>query len=67
MMLEIVTNPMAIHSFFEMLSLKTASATSEVATISKLLRSETFAAVADLSPNIKRIGAKISRATIAAV
>ena len=62
-----VTNPMAIHNLLDITSLKTNNATREVATISKLLIKETFAALEDLMPNIRRMGAIMSRTTIAIV
>ena len=62
-----VTKAMAIHSLLEITSLKTNNAIREVATISKLLIKETFAALEDLIPNIRRMGAIMSRTTIAIV
>ena len=64
MALATVTKPIAAHSFLEMTSLKITNAIKEVATISKLLSNETFAAFVLLIPNIKRIGAIISSTTI---
>ena len=64
---ESVTNTMPAQSRGEMLSLKTASAMTAVATISKLLRREALAAVVLLSPSIKEMGAAISSAIIASV
>lgn len=62
-----ITSIIAAHSLFEMTYLKTARAITDVAAISKLLRSDTFAELVDLIPNISSIGAAISRITIATV
>ena len=64
-MLAAVKRIMAAQSFLEINSLNTISAIRLVATISKLLRSDALAEVVRATPSIKRIGAAISRMTIA--
>src|SRR5699024_11747673 len=59
--LERVISPMASHRRLPMASLKTSSAITDVATISKLLSREALADVVDLSPIMRQIGAAISR------
>ena len=59
--LDNITNPIAVQSFPDTFSLKMNKAISVVATISKLPRSDTLDAVPTLIPNIKNIGAAISR------
>ena len=55
---------MAIQSFHEISSLKISKAIIDVATISKLFNNEALLELVNLSPNIKNIGATISRNTI---
>ena len=62
-----VTNRIPSHNLGEIASLKTMSAITAVATISKLFRSDTFAAFVMVSPKRRHIGAAISRTTMAAV
>ncbi|MPM76026.1 hypothetical protein SDC9_123021 [bioreactor metagenome] len=66
-MLAAVTNPIAIQSRFEILSLNTISAITAVAAISKLLSNAALAAVVMVSANISSIGAAISSNTMAIV
>ena len=66
-MLESVTSAMPIHRRLEMASRNTASAMSDVATISKLFSREAFAAFVRARPSISRIGAATSSSTIASV
>ena len=62
--LDTVTSAIASQSRFEIVSLKIMSAIIDVATISKLLSSEAFAAVVIVRPIIRNIGAEMSRTTI---
>ena len=66
-MLEITTRIIAENSLFDTVSLKITKAITEVATISKLFRSDTLAELVCIIPNIKNMGAAISRSTIATV
>ncbi len=66
-MLAIVINAIEIQRRFPTASLKTRSAITEVATISKLLRSAAFAAVVRARPNINETGAAMSSAIIARI
>ena len=65
--LESVTRTMANHNFLLIASMKIINAIKEVATISKLFSSEAFAALHLVNPIIKKIGAAISKTTIATV
>ena len=62
-----VTSIIPTHSRFGIISLTTHRAITLVATISKLLRSDAFAAVVIVSPIIKKMGAAISSTTISMV
>ena len=66
-MLAIVTKKIAIQSFLDIISLKITNAIIEVVTISKLFKSETLAEFVIDIPNINKIGAIISKITIAIV
>ena len=66
-MLETVINAIASHILFPTASLKAKRAMIAVATISKLLRSEAVAEVVIVKPSISKIGAAISKMTIATV
>ena len=65
--LAIVTKKIAIQSFLDIISLKITNAIIEVATISKLFKSETLAELVIDIPSINKIGAIISKITIAIV
>lgn len=65
MTLAVVTRIIEVQSFFEMNSLKIIRAIRLVATISKLFKSDALEDVVLETPSIKRIGAAISRITIA--
>src|SRR5574344_182843 len=59
-----LTRMMAIQSFGEIASLKISSAMRLVVTISKLLSSDALAAVVNDIPDIRHIGAAMSRRTM---
>ena len=59
--------PIAIHNCLLTFSLKISIAISDVATISKLFRSDTLAAAVPESPIIRKIGAAISRTIMPSV
>ena len=61
MALDKATKAIASHSRLEMASLNTTKAIIEVATISKLFSKEALAEVVFNRPNIKKIGASISK------
>jgi hypothetical protein len=65
MTLAMVINIIAVHVLFPTDSLKIINATREVATISKLFKSEAVADVDFDNPIIKNIGAKTSKTIIA--
>ena len=67
MTLDKSTRTIAIHNLLEIFSLKIKRAMTDVATISKLLINETLAEFVLAMPNIRNIGAAISRTTIAIV
>ena len=62
-----VTNRIPSQSLGEIVSLKSTKAMIAVATISKLLSREAFAAVVMVSPKSRQMGAAISRTIIAIV
>ena len=65
--LDSITRIIAAHNLLEIFSLKITRAITEVATISKLLISETLAEFVLAMPSIKNIGAAMSRPIIAIV
>lgn len=64
MILEIVINKMAVQSFLDTLSLNRSNAIKVVATISKLPSKEALAEEPILTPNMRKIGARISSSTM---
>lgn len=64
---EMVTKIIPAHRRGLIFSLNTASATRAVATISKLFKSEAFAAVVNFNPYKRQIGAAISNKIIATI
>src|SRR5574344_439251 len=66
-MLETVTRSMAVQRVFDTFSLKTMSAITVVATISKLFNKDVVADDVMVNPVIRRIGAAMSRTIMAMV
>ena len=62
--LDIVINDIAIHIFFEIISLKITNAIIEVQTISKLFNNDALDDELSNEPNINNIGTIISRTII---
>lgn len=59
-----VINNIAVHNFGDIISLKQTKAIIDVATISKLFKSDALAEFVIVKPNIKKIGAAISKTII---